>query len=220
MAGHAKYATALHLSDTGIVTASNFQGYHAPLTNSSSFIAALKETRKLSENIRQSLAKISPSVRVFVYSVFYVFYEQYLNMWTSTIVALSASLAAILVISLISRVGVINSMIVTVSLLVILINLLGIMQLTGVTLNALSLVNLVMGAGISVEFLAHVAHAFAVDNTSRSRVDRARDALAETGSSVLAGITLTKLAGVCVLAFAASRIFQGNCISALLASSN
>ena len=37
---------------------------------------------------------------------------------------------------------------------------------------------------------------------------RARDALAEMGSSVLSGITFTKFGGIVVLAFSKTQIFQ------------
>lgn len=41
-----------------------------------------------------------------------------------------------------------------------------------------------------------------------SRVDRAREALSTTGSSVLSGIALTKFIGVIILAFAKSQLFR------------
>lgn len=41
-----------------------------------------------------------------------------------------------------------------------------------------------------------------------SKRDRAANALARTGSSVLSGITMTKFAGIIVLGFAKSQIFQ------------
>ena len=52
-----------------------------------------------------------------------------------------------------------------------------------VTLNAVSLVNLVMAVGISVEFCAHITRAFAV-NTQKNRVLRAKETLINMGSSV------------------------------------
>lgn len=42
----------------------------------------------------------------------------------------------------------------------------------------------------------------------QGRVARARDALAEMGSSVLSGITFTKFGGIVVLAFSKTQIFQ------------
>merc|ERR1712029_885983 len=76
-----------------------------------------------------------------------------------------------------------------------------------ITLNAVSLVNLVMAVGISVEFSSHITRAFAV-NVGDDRVQRAQDTLTNMGSSVLSGITLTKFGGIVVLAFAKSQIFS------------
>jgi Niemann-Pick C1 protein len=69
-----------------------------------------------------------------------------------------------------------------------------------------SLVNLAMALGIAVEFCAHVLHAFCTGHGSRAA--RARAALVKMGASVTSGITLTKFAGVVVLAFARTQIFE------------
>merc|ERR1712179_476211 len=89
----------------------------------------------------------------------------------------------------------------------ILVNLGGMMYWWNITLNAVSLVNLVMAVGISVEFCAHITRAFA-GNVGENRIARAKDTLINMGSSVLSGITLTKFGGIIVLAFAKSRIFE------------
>ena len=47
--------------------------------------------------------------------------------------------------------------------------------------------------GISVEFCAHVVHAFVV--APGTRQERMATAVADVGASVLSGITLTKLVG-------------------------
>jgi hypothetical protein len=88
----------------------------------------------------------------------------------------------------------------------LLLHLAGTMRLAGMQLNAVSLVNMAMALGIAVEFCAHVLHAFTVAQGSRQR--RAEAALHKMGASVLSGITLTKLAGVVVLAFAQTQIFE------------
>jgi Niemann-Pick C1 protein len=61
--------------------------------------------------------------------------------------------------------------------------------------------------GIAVEFCTHIVHAFTVSK-ELTRLERARDSLVNMGSSVLSGITLTKLGGIVVLAFAQSQIFK------------
>lgn len=83
----------------------------------------------------------------------------------------------------------------------------GLMYHWNISLNAVSLVNLVMAVGISVEFCSHLVHSFSV-SVEETRVRRAGDALTKMGSSVFSGITLTKFGGILVLGFAKSQIFQ------------
>ncbi|CAN0319115.1 unnamed protein product, partial [Ectocarpus sp. 13 AM-2016] len=91
-----------------------------------------------------------------------------------------------------------------------------------VSINAVSVCNLVMSLGLSVEFCLHVAMAFqralgtstnhacriATVNQPIIRQERAEAAMKSAGASVLTGITLTKLVGVSVLAIAPSLLFR------------
>ena len=90
---------------------------------------------------------------------------------------------------------------------------------SGIELNAITLVNLIMSVGISVEFTSHFLIAFAHESAplacetgdgdgeeeARGVVSRV---LQTTGSSILSGISLTKLIGISVLGFTSSRIFS------------
>ena len=91
-------------------------------------------------------------------------------------------------------------------IVLILVNLLAFMYWFNITLNAVSLTNLVMAVGISVEFCSHITRTFAV-HSHMERVENARQAVVTMGSSVLSGITLTKFGGILVLGFAKSKIF-------------
>lgn len=73
------------------------------------------------------------------------------------------------------------------------VDLLGLMTLTGIQLNAVSVVNLVAALGIGVEFCAHLLHAFMEESGDREQ--RTAAALTHVGAAVLAGITLTKFVG-------------------------
>lgn len=78
-------------------------------------------------------------------SVFYVFYEQYLTIMNDTILNLCVSLAAIFVVTTVLLgfelwAGVLVSM----TIAMILVNMFGVMWLWDISLNAVSLVNLVM----------------------------------------------------------------------------
>lgn len=57
------------------------------------------------------------------------------------------------------------------------------MYLWNIEMNAISLVNLVMSVGISLEFCAHIARDFIL-SAKGSRLERAKQALAYMGSSV------------------------------------
>ena len=61
-----------------------------------------------------------------------------------------------------------------------------------------------MSSGIGVEFISHIVRSY--KTFSGSHLDRASLSLSSTGSSVLSGITLTKFAGIIVLAFAKSQV--------------
>jgi len=90
----------------------------------------------------------------------------------------------------------------------IITDVLGIMALWNVSLNAVSLVNLVICVGIGVEFCVHIARAFMVGGEGVDRDERAYRSIVDVGSSVLSGITLTKFWGILVLAFTRSKIFE------------
>ncbi|XP_053323939.1 NPC intracellular cholesterol transporter 1 [Spea bombifrons] len=207
--GHAAYGTAVDLlnNDTA-VGATYFMTYHTILKNSSDFIDAMAKARIIAKNITDSIAVPGKNYSVFPYSVFYVFYEQYLTIVDDTIFNLCLSLAAIFFVSVILLgFEIWSSFLMCVTISMILVNMFGVMWLWGINLNAVSLVNLVMCCGISVEFCSHITRAFSV-STKGNRVQRAQDALANMGSSVYSGITLTKFVGIGVLGFSKSQIFK------------
>jgi Niemann-Pick C1 protein len=97
--------------------------------------------------------------------------------------------------------------IISFTIAMITVNMFGAMYLFNIELNAISLVNLVMCVGISVEFCAHTAREFAIC-IHGTRIERAKYAVAYMGTSVFSGITLTKILGIVVLAFSHSQLFQ------------
>jgi Niemann-Pick C1 protein len=209
--GHAAFGSALKLSSSNRVLSSYFMTYHTVLKHSSDYINAMDSARAMAVNMTDMLRSVvddESTVEVFPYSIFYVFYEQYSTIVSDAILQLILSLAAIFVVTTV-LLGLDPWSGATVVLVIacILLNLIGLMYWWSIDFNAISLVNLVMAVGISVEFCSHIVRAFAL-SVQRMRVDRAREALATMGSSVLSGITLTKFGGILVLAFAHSQIFK------------
>uniref|UniRef100_A0A8C2PQS4 Niemann-Pick disease, type C1 n=1 Tax=Cyprinus carpio TaxID=7962 RepID=A0A8C2PQS4_CYPCA len=207
--GHAAYSSAVDLIENNTdVGATYFMSYHSILKTSSDFIDALKMARELTDNITQAIGPQNKTYSVFPYSVFYVFYEQYLTIIYDTAFNLGMSLVAIFVVStVLLGFELWSAVLVSFTIAMILVNMFGVMWLWDISLNAVSLVNLVMCCGISVEFCSHIVRAFSV-STKSSRVDRAEEALAHMGSSVFSGITLTKFGGILILALSKSQIFQ------------
>lgn len=78
-------------------------------------------------------------------SVFYVFYEQYLTIIDDTIFNLSVSLGSIFLVTLVVLgCELWSAVIMCVTIAMILVNMFGVMWLWDISLNAVSLVNLVM----------------------------------------------------------------------------
>ncbi|XP_076437724.1 NPC intracellular cholesterol transporter 1-like [Babylonia areolata] len=216
--GHAAYASAVELLDNKTrVGATYFMTYHTILKTSSDYVDALRKAREIGANISASLRQLRASSghhgdqsqdEVFAYSIFYVFYEQYLTIVHDTVVNLAICLSAILVVTFtLLGCDLHSALLVIVTIGMILGDLLGLMYFWDISLNAVSLVNLIMAVGISVEFCSHIVRAFAV-STASGRRGRAEEALSYMGSSVLSGITLTKLGGIVVLFFSKSQLFQ------------
>ncbi|XP_012286776.1 Niemann-Pick C1 protein isoform X2 [Orussus abietinus] len=218
-AGHAAYGQGVNYmtnDKTGrsTVGASYFMAYHSILKTSSDYYEAMRAARKVSANItdtirdRLKLQGKESDVEVFPYSVFYVFYEQYLTMWPDTLKSIGISLLAIFVVTfLLMGLDIFSSLVVVITITMIVVNIGGLMYWWHITLNAVSLVNLVMAVGIAVEFCSHLVHSFSV-SVEATRIERAADALTSMGSSVFSGITLTKFGGIIVLGFAKSQIFK------------
>ncbi|XP_063706480.1 NPC intracellular cholesterol transporter 1 homolog 1b-like [Culicoides brevitarsis] len=186
---------------------SYFMTYHTPLKNSRDFYTALIQARKIAANMNEMFKQNAKNVEVFPYSVFYVFYEQYLTMWKDVAISLGLSLLTVFVTTLtVTGFDLISALMVVYMVGLILINMLGLMWMFNISLNAISLVNLVVCVGIGVEFVSHIVWSYT--QTSGSRRERASYTLTKTGSSVLSGIALTKFSGIVVLAFAKSQIFR------------
>uniref|UniRef100_A0AAY5ECK4 SSD domain-containing protein n=1 Tax=Electrophorus electricus TaxID=8005 RepID=A0AAY5ECK4_ELEEL len=207
--GHAAYSAAVQLKDNGTaVGATHFMSYHTILNTSADSISAMKMARQLAHNISLSMGLANRTYHVFPYSVFYVFYEQYLTIAHDTALNLGVSLAAIFVVStVLLGFELWSAALVSLTIAMILVNMFGVMWLWSISLNAVSLVNLVMSCGISVEFCSHIVRGFSV-STKATRVERAQEALSHMGSSVFSGITLTKFGGILILALSKSQIFQ------------
>lgn len=212
-AGKAAYRHALKLrtlaNESIQVDATSFFAFHTVLRDSDDFTEALRWSRRLADNLTHMLnTPNDQGVSVFVYSIFYVFYEQYLTMWADTCLSLSLAIVAVfLVILIMTGIDLFSAVAIIVTILLTLINLGGVMVVLGIDLNAISLVNMVMTVGVGVEFSSHLVQAFRTYEAPTG-IERSRAALIEWGPTLFAGVHLTNAIGVVVLALSKSQIFH------------
>jgi len=186
------------------------------------YIRGLTETRKVADNFAGKLhtidglsdpeGKFKKVKPVFAYSLFYVFYDQYTYirgvLAADTLLAMAAVLLAIEIIT-----NIWIGLFVVLCVFLVSFELLGVLWLCNqifggfqIQINAVTVVNIVMALGFSVEFCVHIAIAF--NRFTGTKLERAKRAIFHMGSSVLVGIGSTKFIGVLVLAFAPSNLFR------------
>ncbi|KAI5370601.1 putative Sterol-sensing domain, protein patched/dispatched [Septoria linicola] len=212
-AGQAAYGDAVVIDEKKLtVPASHFRTAHTALSSQEDFINAYASARRIANDISER-----NGIEVFPYSKFYIFFDQYATIVQLSTTLVGAALAFILAITTILLGSIMTAVIVTITVIMIVVDIVGTMALAGVSLNAVSLVNIIICVGIGVEFCAHIARAFTIPSASilerahsrfRGKEARAWAALVNVGGSVFSGITITKLLGVFVLAFTRSKIFE------------
>uniref|UniRef100_A0A8C7GR78 NPC1 like intracellular cholesterol transporter 1 n=1 Tax=Oncorhynchus kisutch TaxID=8019 RepID=A0A8C7GR78_ONCKI len=140
--------------------------------------------------------------------VTYVFYEQYLTIVSEGLFNISLCLlptfvVCCLLLGMDLRSGALNLL----TIIMITVDTVGVMTLWGIDYNAVALINLVTAVGISVEFVSHMTRSFAM-SIQPTHVERAKEATATMGSAVFAGVAMTNLPGIVVLAFAKAQLIQ------------
>lgn len=210
-AGAFSEAVVLDVNSTN-VPASHWRSFHTPLQSQDDLINSYAAARRISKDVSDR-----HNIDVFPYSKHYVFFDQYRSIVHLTATLLSVAVVVIFILTSLLLGSVMTGLVVSVTTIMILVDIMGVMAVFGVSLNALSLVNLVICVGIAVEFCAHISRAFMFPSKNvmerarsrfRGRDMRAWTAMVNVGGSVFSGITITKFLGVFVLAFTRSKVFE------------
>ncbi|EGV61654.1 hypothetical protein CANTEDRAFT_108380 [Yamadazyma tenuis ATCC 10573] len=227
LGGKAPYGTAVSSNETSIVS-SYFRTSHGPLRTQSDFITAYRNSLRIVDEVKSYQGE---EAEMFAFSPFYIFFVQYENIIKLTFSLLAVALLLIWVLGTVVLGSVRSASVLAATVVSVLVNIGGILAVWGVSLNAVSLVNLVICVGLAVEFCIHIVRGFTkaedtIDENDESLNDADGDfigtesifkdartiktyhTLVNIGGSVLGGITITKLIGICVLAFTRSKIFE------------
>ncbi|KAI7865570.1 sterol-sensing domain of SREBP cleavage-activation-domain-containing protein [Spinellus fusiger] len=178
LAGKAGYGDAIvaHRETTSIET-SHFRTFHTPLRTQSDFIHAYEAAHRIAHDL-----SVETGLEVYPYSVFYIFFEQYSYIVAMAVQLLSMAILAIFVVTSALLGSLLSGSLVMLVVIMILVDVVGVMTLWGISLNAVSLVNLIICVGISVEFCCHIARGFMV--SSGSLEERSTKTMVDIGTSV------------------------------------
>ena len=144
-------------------------------------------------------------VELLVYHPSFIYHDQFTVIRYNTIQTLGVSTVAMLVVSLILIPNLLCSLWVAFSIGSVIVGVAGFMSLWDVSLDSISMINLIICIGFAVDFSAHVAYAF-VSSSKNNPNERATDALANLGYPIMQG-ALSTILGVVVLSASGSYIF-------------
>ncbi|KAG1927990.1 patched domain-containing protein 3-like [Pimephales promelas] len=150
--------------------------------------------------------KLQTPVDLIVYHPAFIYFDQYAVIVSNTIQNLVVATCAMLVISLLLIPNPLCSLWVTFAIASVIVGVAGFMALWDVSLDSVSMINLVICIGFSVDFSAHISYAY-VSSEKSSANEKAMDAINKLGYPIVQGAVST-IAGVVVLAAAKSYIFR------------
>ncbi|XP_077994884.1 patched domain-containing protein 3-like [Glandiceps talaboti] len=143
---------------------------------------------------------------MFTFHPAFIFYEQYIAVLPNTLQNIGIAAAAMFLVSLILIPHPICSIYVTFAIATISVGVVGFMTLWDVRLDSISMINIIICIGFSVDFSAHITYAFVIA-PYKSRNRRAVDALYSLGWPILEG-ALSTILGVVILSTSESYIFR------------
>lgn len=153
----------------------------------------------------RNTAKDCP-VELLVYHPSFIYFDQYIVIMGNTVQTILVAVIAMLVVSLLLIPNPLCSLCVAFAICSVITGVTGFMALWGVTLDSISMINLVMCVGFSVDFSAHISYSFASSRKSDVN-EKAMDALARLGYPILQG-GLSTVLGVVMLCMSGSYIFR------------
>ena len=147
-------------------------------------------------------------ISALAFSAPFVFFEQYTTILSATLQTCGIAIAAMFVVGLILIPHPLSSFLVTLTMLMILVGMTALMHVWGLTLSSITMIQIVLSIGFSVDFSSHVCHVFMTGTDWRSSHEaRAGVTLNKIGIPVL-NSAISSILGVVLLAAAKSYIFR------------
>ncbi|XP_069815228.1 patched domain-containing protein 3-like [Dendropsophus ebraccatus] len=167
-------------------------------------IVTVDDGKNMLTHLREVTANCN--VEVFVYHPLFIYLDQYVVIIQSTIQNIVVATVVMLVISILFIPDPLCSLWVTFAIASIIAGVTGFMFFWKVNLDSVSMINLVICIGFSVDFSAHVVYA-SVSNRKPDANQRVIDALHVLGYPIVQGV-LSTIVGIAALSSAQSYIFR------------
>jgi hypothetical protein len=142
---------------------------------------------------------------VTIFHQYFIFFDQFVLVRSISIQTISVAAAVMMIISLIFIPSPSCAIWVAFSIISIEIGVIGYMTLWGVNLDSISMINLIMCIGFSVDFSAHISYAY-ISCYEDEPSEKVKSALYSLGLPIFQGSVSTVL-GIIALAFAPSYVF-------------
>ena len=168
-------------------------------------ISNSNEERDMAQSLRQIAKDQAPHLNVTVFHPFFVFFDQFLLIRQTSIQCVSIAALIMMTVSLVFIPNPLCSLWVAFSILSIEAGVVGFMTLWSVNLDAISMINLIMCIGFSVDFSAHISYAYMSAKVDTPE-ERVKSCLYSLGLPIVQGAISTIL-GVIALLVAPSYIF-------------
>lgn len=141
----------------------------------------------------------------FIYSPAFIFFEQYVAVLPNTLLTVGASIVGVFLVTCVFMSNPLVIMYVTISLAVLLSGLLGFLYIWELSLSAITMLHIIMSVGFSVDYSAHICHAYLVSE-GETRNIRVNEAIVKSGGPIFNG-ALSSLIGIFTLAHSESYVF-------------
>ncbi|XP_064454991.1 patched domain-containing protein 3-like [Ornithodoros turicata] len=151
------------------------------------------------------IADTYPDQKITVFHTLFVFFDQFILVRETSIQSIGVAAAVMMIIALIFIPSVSCALWVAFSICSIEIGVIGYMTLWDVNLDSISMINLIMCIGFSVDYSAHISYAY-LSSDGLTANDKMKCALHSLGMPIFQG-SLSTILGIVILAFAPSYIF-------------
>ncbi|XP_048020165.1 patched domain-containing protein 3 [Megalobrama amblycephala] len=160
------------------------------------------------KNMLNSLRKRAESCPcpLLVYHPAFIYHDQYTVIGHITLQTVTVATAVMLAISLVLIPNPLCALWVAFAIASVILGVTGFMALLNISLDSISMINLVISIGFSVDFSAHISYTF-VSSTKPNVNERVVEALTHLGYPILQG-ALSTIVGVVVLSASSSYIFR------------